>query len=95
MHARDLLEAARDEAGVPAELRWSACTSPGRGLHELAETLGSDLLVVGSCRRSLLGRVMVGDDTRAALDGAPCAVAIAPAGYAERRSDDCEDRRRL
>ena len=84
VHARDLLEAAREEAGVRAELRRSASTSPGRGLHELAEMLGCDLLVVGSCRRSLLGRVMVGNDTRAALDGAPCAVAIAPAGYAER-----------
>jgi nucleotide-binding universal stress UspA family protein len=83
VHARDLLTAAREEAGVRAELRWSACTSPGRGLHELAESLGSDLLVVGSCARGLLGRVMVGDDTRAALDGAPCAVAVAPAGYAE------------
>jgi nucleotide-binding universal stress UspA family protein len=29
-----------------------------------------------------LGRVSLGDDTRAALNGAPCAVAIAPAGYA-------------
>jgi len=82
--ARDLLLDARDEAGVEAELRWSACTSPGRGLHELAESLGSDLLVVGSSVRGLLGRVLVGDDTRAALNGAPCAVAIAPAGYSRR-----------
>ena len=28
------------------------------------------------------GRVMLGDDTRAALNGAPCAVAIAASGYA-------------
>jgi nucleotide-binding universal stress UspA family protein len=83
VHARDVLEAARKEAGFPVELRWSASTSPGRGLHQLAEALGSDLLVVGSCRHGPLRRVMVGDDTRAALDGAPCAVAIAPAGYAE------------
>ncbi len=27
---------------------------------------------------------MVGDDTREALNGAPCAVAVAPAGYAQR-----------
>ena len=65
------------------ELRWSARTAPGRGLHELAESLGSDLLVVGSSVRGLLGRVLVGDDTRAALDGAPCAVAVAPVGYAK------------
>ena len=48
VHARGLLEAARDEARVGAELRWSPCASPGRGLHELPETLGSELLVVGS-----------------------------------------------
>ena len=40
--------------------------------------------VVSSSGRGLLGRVTVGDDTRAALDGAPCAVAVAPAGYADR-----------
>jgi nucleotide-binding universal stress UspA family protein len=81
--AREVLETAADEAGVRSELRWRGCTSPGRGLHELAELLESDLLVVGSTERSLFGRVMIGDDTRAALDGAPCAVAIAPAGYSE------------
>jgi nucleotide-binding universal stress UspA family protein len=57
-------------------------SSPGRGLHERAERSRADLIAVGSCRRSLLGRVVVGDDTRAALNGAPCAVAIAPTGYA-------------
>ena len=56
----------------------------GRGLHELAEATGADLLVVGSSRRGLLGRVLIGDDTRAALNGASCAVAIAPAGYGAR-----------
>ncbi len=83
LHARDLLASAREEAGVQGELRWSPCTSPGQGLHELAESLGSNLLVVGSSVRGLLGRVLVGDDTRAALDGAPCAVAVAPVGYAK------------
>jgi len=82
--ARELLTAARDQAGVSAKLRWRGCTSAGRGLHELAELHDSDLLAVGSARRGLFGRVMLGDDTRAALDGAPCAVAVAPAGYAER-----------
>ena len=81
--ARGLLLDARDEAGVQAGLRWSPCASPGRGLHELAESLGSDLLVVGSSLRGLVGRVLLGDDTRCALDGAPCAVAVAPVGYAK------------
>ena len=77
---RELLEMRRAEAGVDAELRWYGSPSVGRGLHELAELTGADLLVIGSSRRGLLGRVLIGDDTRAALNGAPCAVAIAPAG---------------
>ncbi len=43
----------------------------------------ADLIVVGSCSRSAFGRAMLGDDTRAALNGSPCAVAIAARGYAE------------
>jgi nucleotide-binding universal stress UspA family protein len=78
---RELLERRRTQAGVEAELRWYESPSVGRGLHELAELTCADLLVIGSSRRGLLGRVLIGDDTRAALNGAPCAVAIAPAGY--------------
>lgn len=55
-----------------------------RTLHELAESQHVDLLVVGSCRRGNAGRVLVGNDTRACMNGAPCAVAIAPRGYAEK-----------
>ncbi|MGZ4173605.1 MAG: universal stress protein [Solirubrobacteraceae bacterium] len=55
-----------------------------RTLHELVETQDVDLLVVGSCRRGNAGRVLVGNDTRACMNGAPCAVAIAPRGYAEQ-----------
>jgi nucleotide-binding universal stress UspA family protein len=80
----ELLETASKEASVHAALRWHESPSVGRGLHELCEATDADLLVVGSSRRSLLGRVLLGDDTHAALNGAPCAIAIAPAGYAER-----------
>ena len=48
-----------------------------------AEEQGADLLVVGSCSHGVFGRAMLGDDTRAALNGAPCAVAIASRGYAD------------
>jgi nucleotide-binding universal stress UspA family protein len=81
--AMELLERARAQAGIHAHLRWRASPSVGRGLHELCELIGADLLVVGSSRRGLLGRVVIGDDTRGALNGAPCAIAIAPAGYAD------------
>jgi nucleotide-binding universal stress UspA family protein len=79
-----LLEPERRAAGVRAELVAVSEASVGRGLHGLAEELEADLLVLGSCSHGLLGRTLVGDDTRASLNGAPCAVAVAPLGYATR-----------
>jgi nucleotide-binding universal stress UspA family protein len=76
-----LLECERKAADVTAELRGLAAASVGRGLHQLSEREGADLLTVGSCHRGLLSRVLVGDDTRASLNGAACAVAIAPLAY--------------
>jgi nucleotide-binding universal stress UspA family protein len=76
-----MLDEAGREAGIEADFQYSAVPPPGRRLHEFAEELEADLLVVGSSRRGLLGRVFLGDVTRAALNGAPCAVAVAPAGY--------------
>lgn len=78
-----LLEQERAAADVKAELTSIVSMSPGRGLHEQAEEQNADLIVVGSCSHGAFGRAMLGDDTRAALNGAPCAVAIAPLGYAE------------
>lgn len=79
--ARELLQHAASDAGVEAHLRWRGATSVGRGLHEMAEMLDADLLVVGSSRQGLVGRARLADDTRAALNGAACAIAVAPAGY--------------
>jgi nucleotide-binding universal stress UspA family protein len=84
--AVELLKRTREESGVPAHLRVREAHSVGRGLHELCDVIGADLLVVGSSRRGLLGRVLLGDDTRAGLNGAPCAIAIAPAGYVTERA---------
>lgn len=80
----ELLDGVRQAAGVVAEARVVGAASVGRGLHQIADSTGADLLVVGSSRRGLLGRVLLGDDTREALNGAPCAIAIAPQGYAAR-----------
>ncbi len=77
----DLGVAAR-EATAETALEAISSTSVGRGLHELAEIQEADLIVVGSSRRGLAGRVLLGSDTHAALNGAPCAVAVAPSGYA-------------
>jgi nucleotide-binding universal stress UspA family protein len=76
-----LLEGERGGADVQAELVSVVAASAGAGLHRQAEDQDADLLVVGSSRRGSFGRAMLGDDTRAALNGAACAVAIAARGY--------------
>jgi nucleotide-binding universal stress UspA family protein len=79
-----LLETVREETGVEAHLRAVGSPSVGRGLHELCEAIGSDLVCMGSSRRGLLGRVLIADDTSAALNGAPCSIAIAPTNYSQQ-----------
>jgi nucleotide-binding universal stress UspA family protein len=82
--SKKLLKDERAAANVNAELISIVSGTPGRGLHQQADEQDADLLVVGSCGHGAFGRAMLGDDTRAALNGAPCAVAIASRGYAER-----------
>lgn len=82
--ALKLLTEARDKGGVVAELRYEEASSPARGLHRLAEAIDADLLVVGSSRHGPLGRLLLGDDACGALNGAPCAVAVAPALHGAR-----------
>ena len=79
--ARALLARERDHWPGAATV-CAAASTVGRGLHELAAQRNADLLVVGSTHRGVPGKVLVGDDTRAAFNGAPCAIAIAPHGYA-------------
>ena len=69
---RDASARAQLLSGPPARRRPAehpmARGDVGRsGLHDIAEAIGADLLVVGSSRRGLLGRIRVADDTRAAL----------------------------
>jgi nucleotide-binding universal stress UspA family protein len=82
--AAELLQRARAEAGRPAAALWRGAPSVGRGLHELVDQLEADVLVVGMSRKAGLRRLLRGDNARAALNGATCAVAVAPAGYARR-----------
>lgn len=62
--------------------------TPAAGLKDLAAHEGATLLVLGSSHRSPVGRILIGDDTLAVLDGAHAAVAIAPRGH-------CAQARRL
>jgi nucleotide-binding universal stress UspA family protein len=78
-----LLTQESENANVSAELVSVVAMEAGRGLHVRAEEQHADLLVVGSSSRGALGRAMLGDDTRSALNGTPCAIAIAAVGYGE------------
>jgi len=82
-----LLEEEQRAAGPEVGLVRVSAASTGEGLHRLTEAHEADLLVLGSCSRGRLGRAMLGDDTRDSLNGASCAVAVAPLGYAGRRRD--------
>ena len=73
--------AVRDEFALDAQLLSVMATSVSSGIKETAEEIGADLIVVGSCHRSAVGRVLGGNDATSTLHGAPCAVAIAPRGY--------------
>ena len=79
------LEAARATLdGLEVDVRPIATSSPAHGLHDLAEEIGADLIVVGSSHRGTLGRVLPGSTAQQVLHGSPCAVAIAPAGLRNR-----------
>ncbi|HTX45291.1 MAG TPA: universal stress protein [Solirubrobacteraceae bacterium] len=79
--ANELLERERAAAGIDARLIAVGGSAVGTALKRLADRAGSDLLVVGSCHHGRLGRALLGDDARSAVTEAPCAVAVAPAGY--------------
>jgi nucleotide-binding universal stress UspA family protein len=59
--------------------------SPADALHDAAHALDAGLVVAGSTHRGPVGRVMPGSVTARLLHGAPCAVAVAPRGYAGGR----------
>jgi nucleotide-binding universal stress UspA family protein len=70
-------------ASVRHETRAVPSTSVVRGLHELAERTAAELIVVGPTHRGRARRALGGDVTLGLLQAAPCAVAVAPAGYAD------------
>jgi nucleotide-binding universal stress UspA family protein len=76
------LEHAADSVDAAAQPVQSS--SPARGLHELAEEIEADLIVVGSSKHGPVGQTILGNVGVALMHGSPCAVAIAPRGYASQ-----------
>ena len=68
---------------VGAEPEAVPSSSPAHGLHELAEEIGADLILVGSARHGRVGQIVAGSTAVSLLHGSPCAVGIAPSGYRE------------
>jgi nucleotide-binding universal stress UspA family protein len=81
--ALDLLASVITESGVDAETRVLGADRVGDGLSQIAALADADLLVLGSSHQGQHGRVWLRDAVRHALNGAPCAVAVAPLAYAE------------
>lgn len=79
--APETVAASLKELGVQCEFRRAQSTSAARGLHEAAEEIGAALLVVGASRQSALSRAAAGSTAVRLLNGAPCAVAVAPRGW--------------
>lgn len=79
-----LLEAEREAAGLAAATVYPvADPSPAKALRIAATELDADLIVLGSPSYGPVGRLLLGDVSRATLYGAPCPVAVAPQGYAD------------
>lgn len=65
-----------------AERHLVQARSPAAGLQRAAEDLGAQVVALGSTHRGAAGRVLPGATAERLLHGAPCAVAVAPRGYA-------------
>ena len=68
-------------------LRIVGGVSAPRALHELAEDERADVVVIGSTHRGGVGLVLPGSVGERLLHGAPCAVLVAPRGFAGRERD--------
>ncbi len=80
----DASDAPEGPRGIGSEARELSDDSPARALHALAEAEHPSAIVLGSTHRGPLGRVFIGSVGEALLSGAPCAIAVAPRGYATR-----------
>lgn len=72
----------------PVELMPVSGESAAAALQELAEAQHPRALVLGSCHRGTVGRILIGSVAERLLNGAPCPVIIAPRGFAERDRAD-------
>jgi nucleotide-binding universal stress UspA family protein len=86
--AEQVLDGARKligEAEPRAQYRILASSSAAHGLHDLAEEMGSSLIVVGSSMTAPEQRLFAGSTADRLLSGSHSPIAVAPSGLRERR----------
>jgi nucleotide-binding universal stress UspA family protein len=76
-------EASTALEGARVETLGRPAASPASMLHDVAEERDAAAIVIGSTHRSALGRVLPGSVGDRLLSAGPCAVAVAPHGFAE------------
>jgi nucleotide-binding universal stress UspA family protein len=81
-YALGRLAALADELSVGAQVACVDAKSVRAGLHGFASSRHADLLVIGTSVRDEAAVGVDDDHTRDVLEDAPCAVAVAPRGYA-------------
>lgn len=71
-------------SGLDVRTRVVGDDPPSDALRALAEDEGADVIVLGSTHRGPVGRIYPGSVAERLLHGAPCAVAVAPRGFASQ-----------
>jgi nucleotide-binding universal stress UspA family protein len=80
-----------DGGGVEVEFHALAGAKPSQVLHDLAEEREAIAIVVGATHHGAAVRLLTGSTPERVLDGSPCPVAVAPAGFAEQNADHTTD----
>jgi nucleotide-binding universal stress UspA family protein len=77
---------ARAEYAGRDQIRFTVVrgSSPAQALHDLARDTGARTIVVGRSHTNVVTRPFLGSATEQTLHGSPCAVAVAPVGWAAR-----------
>jgi nucleotide-binding universal stress UspA family protein len=72
------------DRSLQVETRAVSGSSAAAALQEFAEAEHPRALVLGSCHRGAIGRVVIGGVAEQLLQGSPCPVVVAPRGLAGR-----------
>jgi len=69
--------------GIKVECRSVHGSSAAHALHRAAEEFDAGLLVLGSSERGSVGRLLPGSTAQRLMHGAPCPLAVVPAGWSQ------------